>query len=207
MHEPQRPAIFKWRHFAPEIILCAVRWYLCYSLSYRDVQELFVERGSDVDQRTRPLLKPTNKSWRVDKTYVRVKGRWFYLYRAIDSAEATIDFFLSPLRSADQPKRCLPRRWRFRPGRGASFSRPGKRNAKKRCRQSCTVGRETLSPRPISWLRIPAAAIRIICARCTTRWGKLRACAQVSNLARSSGDKRIEAALLLMKLSITPDPR
>jgi transposase-like protein len=117
MADPQRPASFKWRHFTPEIILCAVRWYLRYSLSYRDIQELLVERGLDIDhttvwrwvqryapeleEQTRPHLKPTNKSWRVDETYVRVKGRWFYLYRAIDSAGATIDFFLSPLRSAD----------------------------------------------------------------------------------------------------------
>jgi transposase, IS6 family len=123
MAELQRPAIFKWRHFAPEVILCAVRWYLRYSLSYRDVQELLIERGLEVvhrtiwrwvqryalelDERTRPHLKPTNKSWRVDETYVRVKGRWFYLYRAIDSAGATIDFFLSPVRSADAAKALL----------------------------------------------------------------------------------------------------
>lgn len=120
MAEPRRPASFKWRHFTPEIILCAVRWYLRYSLSYRDIQELLVERGLDIghttvwrwvqryapelEERTRPHLKPTNKSWRVDETYVRVKGRWFYLYRAIDSNGATIDFFLSPMRSADAAK-------------------------------------------------------------------------------------------------------
>ena len=98
----QRPLIFKWRHFEPHIILCAVRWYLRFSLSYRDVQELLTERGVEVDhstiwrwvqrfapelnQRLRPHLKPTNRSWRVDETYVRVKGRWCYLYRAIDSS-------------------------------------------------------------------------------------------------------------------------
>jgi hypothetical protein len=86
MAKPQRPAIFKWRHFTPEVILCAVRWYLRYSLSYRDVQELLVERGLEVahttswrwvqhyapelEERTRAQLKPTNKSWRVDETYV-----------------------------------------------------------------------------------------------------------------------------------------
>src|SRR5438445_6510977 len=123
MAEPQRPAIFKWRHFAPEVILCAVRWYLRYSLSYRDVQELLVERGLEIDhttvwrwvqhyapeleERTRPHLKSTNKSWRVDETYVRIKGRWFYLYRAIDSAGATIDFFLSAFRSAAAAKALL----------------------------------------------------------------------------------------------------
>ena|SRR6516165_859437 len=116
-----RPAIFKWRQTEPGIILCAVRWYLRYSLSLRDVEELLEERGLNVDhttvwrwvqyygpeleQRLRQHLKPTNKSWRVDETYVRVKGRWCYLYRAIDSAGATIDFLLSALRDADAAKR------------------------------------------------------------------------------------------------------
>jgi transposase-like protein len=86
-----RPAIFKWRQTEPALILCAVRWYLRYSLSLRDVEELLEERGLEADhttvwrwvqryspeleQRLRRYLKPTNKSWRVDETYVRVKGR------------------------------------------------------------------------------------------------------------------------------------
>jgi IS6 family transposase len=117
-----RPAIFKWRQTAPELILCAVRWYLRYSLSLRDVEELLAERGLAADhttiwrwvqrygpelkQRLRHQLKPTNKSWRVDETYIRVKGRWCYLYRAIDSTGATIDFLLSALRGAAAAK-CL----------------------------------------------------------------------------------------------------
>ena len=116
-----RPTIFKWRQTEPTLILCAVRWYLRYSLSLRDVEELLEERGLEVDhttvwrwvqrygpeleQRLRRHLKPTNKSWRVDETYLRVKGRWCYLYRAIDSAGATIDFLLSALRDADAAKR------------------------------------------------------------------------------------------------------
>ena len=111
-----RPAIFKWRQKAPELILCAVRWYLLYSLSLRDIEELFAERGLEADHTTiwrwvqrygpelelrlRRHLKPTNKSWRVDETYIRVQGRWCYLYRAIDSTGATIDFLLSALRDA-----------------------------------------------------------------------------------------------------------
>jgi len=111
-----RPAIFKWRQTAPELILCAVRWYLRYSLSLRDVEELLAERGlaadhttiwrwvqrygPELEQRLRRHLKPTNKSWRVDETYIRVKGQWCYLYRAIDSTGATIDFLLSALRDA-----------------------------------------------------------------------------------------------------------
>jgi transposase-like protein len=116
-----RPALFKWRQTETGIILCAVRWYLRYSLSLRDVEELLDERGLYVDhttvwrwvqdygpeleQRLRRHLKPTNKSWRVDETYLRVKGRWCYLYRAIDSKGATIDFLLSAFRDADAAKR------------------------------------------------------------------------------------------------------
>jgi IS6 family transposase len=116
-----RPAIFKGRQTEPVFILCAVRWYLRYSLSLRDVEELLVERGlgadhttiwrwvqrygPELDQRLRRHLKSTNKSWRVDETYVQVKGRWCYLYRAIDSSGATIDFLLSALRDAAAAKR------------------------------------------------------------------------------------------------------
>jgi IS6 family transposase len=116
-----RPAIFKWRQTKPELILCAVRWYLRYSLSLRDVEELFAERGlmadhttiwrwvqrygPELDQRLRRHLKLTNKSWRVDETYIRVSGRWCYLYRAIDSTGATIDFLLSALRDAAAAER------------------------------------------------------------------------------------------------------
>src|SRR5580658_3615145 len=116
-----RPAIFKWRQTEAGIILCAVRWYLRYSLSLRDVEELLEERGLDADhttiwrwvqrygpelqQRLRRHLKPTNKSWRVHETYIRVNGRWRYLYRAIDSAGATIDFLLSGQRDANAAKR------------------------------------------------------------------------------------------------------
>ena len=116
MKKAIRPAIFKWRQTEPALILCAVRWYLRYSLSFRDVEELLSERGLEVDhttiwhwvqrygpeleERLRHHLKPTNKSWRVYETYVRVKGRWCYLYRAIDSSGATIDFVLSRWRDA-----------------------------------------------------------------------------------------------------------
>ena len=61
--------------------------------------------GPELEERLRRHLKPTNKSWRVDETYVRVKGRWCYLYRAIDSTGATINFVLSGLRDAATAKR------------------------------------------------------------------------------------------------------
>lgn len=116
----QRPLTFKWRHFEPHLILGAVRWYLRFSLSYRDVQEPMTERGLEVDhstiwrwvqrfapelmQRLRPHLKPTNRSWRVDETYVSVKGNWCDLCRAIDSQGATVEFFLSAFRHPDAAK-------------------------------------------------------------------------------------------------------
>jgi transposase, IS6 family len=116
-----RPAIFKWRQAALELILCTVRRYLRCSLSLRDVEELMTERGLAVDrttiwrwiqcysleleQRLRHHLKPPSRSWRLDETYVRVRGRWCCLYPAIDSADATIDFLLSALRDAEAVKR------------------------------------------------------------------------------------------------------
>jgi transposase-like protein len=120
-----RPLLFKWRHFEPQIILCAVRWYLRFSLSYREVAELLTERGIEVDHSTiwrwvqrygpeldlrqRRHLKPTNRSWRVDETYVRVQGRWCYLYRAVDSTGATVEFFLSAFRDVESAKSLLRR--------------------------------------------------------------------------------------------------
>jgi IS6 family transposase len=116
-----RPVIFKWRQSEPKVILMAVGWYLRFSLSYREVEELLVERGLDTDhvtvwrwvqryapeleRRLRAHLKPTNKSWRVDETYVCVKGKWAYLYRAVDSTGATIDFLLAAKRDAAAAKR------------------------------------------------------------------------------------------------------
>jgi len=98
----QKPNPFKWRQYQAEIILLCVRWYLRYSLSYRDLEEMMVERGLTVDhstiarwvlayapeleKRVKPQLKPTNDSWRVDETYIKVKGHWVYHYRAVDSA-------------------------------------------------------------------------------------------------------------------------
>jgi transposase-like protein len=85
---------FKWRHFEAEIILLCVRWYLRYALSYRDLEEMMLERGLSVDHTTLyrwvqhyapeldkrccPCLKTTNDSYRVDETYIKVKGEWKY---------------------------------------------------------------------------------------------------------------------------------
>ena len=112
----KRPAIFKARHYEGEIIVVCVRWYLRFGLSFRNLEELMVERNVTVDhltiwrwvqryapelhRRCRPELRKTNRSWRVDETYLRVAGRWTYLYRAVDSTGSTIDFLLSPSRDA-----------------------------------------------------------------------------------------------------------
>ena len=109
-----RPALFRGRHFRSEVIVLCVRWYLRYPLSYRDLEEMMAERGLAIDhstiarwvlyyapilnRRIRREMRRPNRSWRVDETYVRVAGKWTYLYRAIDSAGDTIDFLLSPNR-------------------------------------------------------------------------------------------------------------
>lgn len=114
---------FKWRHFQSDLILLNVRWYLRYSLSYRDLEEMMLERGvkvdhttiyrwvqaygPELDKRCRPHLKPTNDSWRIDETYIKIKGVWKYLYRAVDSAGNTLDFLLSAKRDAKAAKRFL----------------------------------------------------------------------------------------------------
>ncbi|MGQ4288601.1 IS6 family transposase [Bacillus thuringiensis] len=115
--------IFKWKHYQPDIILLTVRWYLRYNLSLRDLVEMMEERGlflahttimrwvhqygPELNERIRKHLKSTNDSWRVDETYIKIKGEKMYLYRAIDSGGNTIDFYLSPKRDAMAAKRFL----------------------------------------------------------------------------------------------------
>src|ERR671914_413490 len=116
---------FKWRHFEGQIILLCVRWYLRYCLSYRDLEEMMAERGLNLDhttiyrwvqryapeleKRCKPHLKQTNDSGRVDETYIKVKGQWLYLYRAVDSAGNTLEFLLSQIRDTRAAKRFLAR--------------------------------------------------------------------------------------------------
>ncbi|WP_132247856.1 IS6 family transposase [Marinisporobacter balticus] len=113
--------LFKWKHFESEIIVLCVRWYLKYSLSDRNLQEIMSERGLSIahttimrwvhehapiiDKKIRKYLKPTNDSWRVDETYIKVKGEWKYLYRAVDSEGNTIDFYFSEKRDKQAAKR------------------------------------------------------------------------------------------------------
>ena len=118
---PRNP--FKGRQFPGEVIILCVRWYLRYPLSYPHVTELVAERGVEVhasciwrwvqayapelNKRCRPHLKPTNKSYRIDETYIKVKGEDKYLYRALDSTGQTIDFLLTAKRDTAAAKRFL----------------------------------------------------------------------------------------------------
>ncbi len=115
---------FKGRHFRGEIVLWAVRWYCRYGVSYRDVEAMMTERGVAVDHSTiyrwvqhfAPTMEkrlrwqwrhPQSASWRVDETYDKVRGRWAYLYRALDKLGNTIDFYLSATRHTKAATRFL----------------------------------------------------------------------------------------------------
>src|SRR5512134_761558 len=106
---------FKGHRFEKDLILLCVRWYLAYPLSYRNLEEMMAERGVEVDhsniyrwvQKFTPKLEaafrqgkkhPVSNSWRMDETYIKIKGQWRYLYRAVDKAGQTIDFLLTAQR-------------------------------------------------------------------------------------------------------------
>jgi transposase-like protein len=115
------PSAFAGFRFPPDVIMLAVRWYLRFGLSYRDVEELLAERGVDVDHVTvyrwvwrftpllsdaaRPCRHAVGERWHVDETYVKVGGSWRYLYRAIDQFGQVIDVFLSAERDARAARR------------------------------------------------------------------------------------------------------
>ncbi len=102
--------ILKRLHYPLEVILLCVRWYVAYSLSLRDLEEMMAERGFEVDHSSvhrwviklvpvfekafRKHKRPVGRSWRMDETYVKVRGQWKYLYRAVDKAGNTVDFLL-----------------------------------------------------------------------------------------------------------------
>src|SRR5215207_5665810 len=110
MH-PLSPSLFRGRHFDRAIIILCIRWYITYKLSYRDLVEMMAERGvalshttilrwvqryvPEFENRWRRDARPVGTSWRVDETYIRVRGRWTYLYRAVDKHGLTVDFLLT----------------------------------------------------------------------------------------------------------------
>ena len=115
--------MFKGRHFDKSVILLCIRWYLAYNLSLRNLEEMMAERGISVDHATvhrwvirysPELLKRFNlrkrsvsRKWHVDETYIKVRGRWMYLYRAIDSNGDTVEFWFSERRNLIAAKRFL----------------------------------------------------------------------------------------------------
>ena len=143
---PTPASAFAGYRFPPEVITLAVRWYLRFSLSYRDVEELLAERGIEVDhvsiyrwvQRFEPEFAEAARArqhvvgdrWHVDETYLKVGGTWRYLFRAIDQFGQVIDVFLSPRRNIDAARRYFTRTssapgshpWRSRPTGTASLS-------------------------------------------------------------------------------------
>jgi transposase-like protein len=121
---PPRSAFAGFR-FPPEVIVVAIRWYLRYGLSYRDVEELLAERGVEVDhvtvfrwvQRFTPLLADAARlrrhspgdRWFADETYVKVNGVWRYVYRAVDQRGQVIDVLVSARRDAETARRFFQR--------------------------------------------------------------------------------------------------
>ena len=115
--------MFKGRHFDRSVILLCVRWYLAYNLSLRNLEAMMAERGISVDHATvhrwvirysPELLKRFNQrkrtvtgKWHVDETYIKVRGQWRYLYRAIDSHGDTVEFWFSERRNLAAAKRFL----------------------------------------------------------------------------------------------------
>jgi transposase, IS6 family len=120
---PATRSAFAGFRFPPDVIVLAVRWYLRFGLSYRDVEELLAERGVEVDHVTvyrwvlrftplladaaRPCRHLVGDRWFVDETYVKVAGRWRYVYRAIDQFGQVIDVFVSPRRDTAAARRFL----------------------------------------------------------------------------------------------------
>ncbi|KAE8754031.1 IS6 family transposase [Paraburkholderia madseniana] len=113
--------VLKRLHYPLEVMLLCVRWYVAYSLSLRNLEEMLAERDIGVDHSTvhswvikllplfektfRKHKRPVGKSWRVDETYIKVKGSWKYLYRAVDKAGNTIDFLFRAKRDKAAARR------------------------------------------------------------------------------------------------------
>lgn len=121
MKNNKKPNPFKWKHYEGEIIIWLVRWYCRYALSYKDLKEIAQERGlvversticrwvqeygPEISKRIKKHLRHTCDSWKLDETYIKIRGKWFYLYRAIDKNGDTLDWMLSRYRNKKSAKR------------------------------------------------------------------------------------------------------
>jgi transposase-like protein len=115
--------LFKGRHFDQEIVVLCVRWYLSFQLSFRDLASMMSEHGLPIahttilrwvqhdtpefEKRWKRYARPVGGSWRMDETYVKVRGEWMYLYRAVDKTGQTVEFHLSRRRDRNAAKTFL----------------------------------------------------------------------------------------------------
>jgi transposase-like protein len=135
--------LFKGRHFDQQVIILCVRWYLSYKLSSRDLVDMIGERGIELahttilrwvqryvpefEKRWSRHARSVGGSWRCDETYVKVKGRWTYLYRAVDKQGRTVDFLLTAKRDVAAAKRFFQKAMNTQTS--MKHFRPTKRNA------------------------------------------------------------------------------
>ena len=148
----------------------AIRWYLAYSLSYRNIEELMPERGVSIDHSTvnrwvikySPLLeakftnhykKKIGSSWRMDETYIKVKSKWCYLYRAVDKSGNTIDFMLSKKRDLKAAKRffCKGRGFNGQPEK-VTIDKSGSNNAALKSINKSHIKHDKIEIRQIKYL-------------------------------------------------------
>jgi len=148
--------LFAGRHFDREVIILCVRWYLRYKLSLRDLVEMMAERGLQLAhttilrwvQRYAPEFikrwnrfgRATGLSWRVDETYVKVRGQWTYLYRAVDKAGQTVDFRLSSKRDVAAAKAFFKKAIRHEGRPPHTITLDGYRASHRAVREMCTDG-------------------------------------------------------------------
>ena len=120
---------FSGRHYPKFIILQCVRWYVSYALSYRNIEEMMLERGFEIDhatlnrwvlhfaplleQKSRHYKRAVHRSWRMDETYIKIKGKWRYLYRAVDKYGATVEFMVSKKRDRAAAKAFFRKAFRY----------------------------------------------------------------------------------------------
>src|SRR5580698_2839081 len=133
--------LFKGRHFDRDVVILCVRWNLRFKLSYRDLVEMMAERGlsmvhttimrwvhhyaPEFERRWNRFARPAGASWRVDETYVKIRGKWVYLYRAVDRGGKTVDFRLSSRRDGTAAKAFFRKAFRSQGTRPRSITLDG----------------------------------------------------------------------------------